>query len=233
MGELRTYTVESFITDLRYELRDTVTVYKYTANELLSYINKCAEMVHIMLIDKESELVRSGSGTITTSAGTQSYDLDSNSMGDLWAPHRVWVDEKEPMTICEEWELYDGINAEERSETGHRTEPQKYCIIADYIWFKEVPDDAYTVRLKYYPGYALLASDTQMPYRNLFNQSILEAVKIVAKNRDEIDVQIDAILKTHFENEIKKVLRRRTVKKIYFRPGLKSHKTGFNFSRTR
>lgn len=233
MGNLRTYLVSEMITDLRYELRDTVTTYQYADAELTSYINKVSEIIHMMLIDAESEIVRTGTGTITTVAGTQSYDLDDNSMGDLWVPHRVWVDEYEPMTMCEEWELFDGINAEERSETGHRSLPEKYYLEDDDIWFREVPDDAYTVRLKYYPNYTLVTTTDACPFRHIFNQDIIEGVKILAKNRNEMDVQVDAVLKDYFEGISRKIMKRRQYKKITIRPAMRSMRRGYNFGRFR
>ena len=233
MGNLKTYLVSEMITDLRYELRDTTATYQYADAELLVYINDVSENIHQMLMDKESEIVRNGSGTITCVAGTQSYDLDDNSMGDLWAPHRVWVDEKEPMTMCEEWETFDGINAEERSETGHRCEPIKYCIIEDYIWFKEVPDDTYTVRLKYYPNYVDLATTDPCPFRHIFNQDIKKGAAILAKNRNEMDVQVDAILKVTFEQVSQKIMKRRRFKPVSFSPAKrKQWRRGYNYSRT-
>ena len=220
------------ITDIRYELRDTTTTYQYEDAELLVYINKVSEIIHQMLIDQESEMVRNGSGTITCVAGTQSYDLDDNSMGDLWVPHRVWVDTKEPMTMCEEWELFDSINLEEDSQTGHRAEPCKYCIIEDYIWFKEVPDDTYTVRFKYYPNYTVLTTASACPFRHIFNQDIVEGVKIFAKNRNEMDVQIDAVLKDYFEQVAQKVMKRRRFKPVSVSPAKRRSKRGYNYGRT-
>jgi len=232
MGALKTYLVSEMITDMRYELRDTNTTYQYADAELLVYINDISENIHQILIDNESEMVRNGSGTITTVAGTQSYDLGANTMGDLWVPHRVWVDTKEPMTMCEEWELFDSINLEEDSQTGHRAEPWKYCIIEDYIWFKEVPDAAYTVRLKYYPNYVDLATSDACPFRHIFNQDIKKGAALLAKNRNEMDVQIDAVLKDFYEQVSQKVMKRRRFKPVSVSPAKRRSRRGFNYGRT-
>lgn len=221
MGNLRTYLVSKAITSVRYELSDTVETYKYEDEELLEYFNKASEVLYEILIDKKSEIGLTGSGTITTVAGTQSYDLDDSSMGDLWVPYHVWVDTKKPMKMCEIDDLRDAINLEEDSQTAHRTEPTEYCIWDDDLWFKEVPDDAYTVYLRYYPNYTLLTTSSSMPFRHIFNQAIIEGVKILAKSRNELDIQVEAILKELFEDAAQKVLRHRTHKPVSFKPKLR------------
>jgi len=217
MGAARTVTTTTIKTDVRYELRDEDKVL-YSDAELLAYINKCLEMTYEILVYEKSELIRTGTGTVTTVAGTQSYALADNTMGDLWVPHRIWVDTYEPMDWCEEEDLYDTINEEEAGNTSHRSQPDEYCIVGDYLWFKEAPDDAYTVRLKYFPNFIPLTTGGTMPYKNLFNQEIIEGVKLLAKYRNELDVQIESILKDLFQNRALKIMRMRRTKTIKITP---------------
>jgi len=218
MGDARTYTAAQLITDLRYELRDEVSG-QYADAELLSFINKYLEITYEFLIYYESDLVRTGTGTITTAAGTQSYALASNSMGDFWLPHKIWVSEYEEMEMCPEEDIYAALHLEEKSETGHRRRPIKFCLVGDYVWFEQVPDDTYTVNLRYYPNFVVLANvDATIPLKNLFNQQIVEGVKVMAKYRNELNVHFDALLKEIYEDRAMKIMYKRSVRESRITP---------------
>lgn len=219
MADAVSITTTTLKSQIRYEIRD-INSTQYTDAELLVYINKCLEIAYEELVNQKSELVRTGSGTITTVAGTQSYDLSANDMGDLWIPHRVWISEYEPMEMCEEKDLYDAINANEGSTTS-RTIPDEYCIIGDYIWFKDYPDDAYTVNIRYFPNFVPLSSGGTMPYKNLFNQEVVEGVKFLAKHRNEKAIGVDATLKDIFHDRAMQLVYRRRAKSIGFHPRIK------------
>ena len=222
MGDARTVAASVIITNCLYELRDPDgTNYNKDGAyaELLGYINRCLEVLYEILVYDDSELTRTGTGDIATVDGTQSYDMSDNDMGDLWIPHRVWVDEYPPMKMCEEEDLYGGINAEE-SENTAREQPDQYCIIGDYIWFKTVPDDAYTVYFRYYPNFTPLTLVTEsMPYKNIFNNEVIEGVKVLAKHRNEIGIQVDAILKDIFNEKAMRIMRKRRTKSVRIFPG--------------
>lgn len=220
MGDARTVTTTTIKTQLRYELRD-VNSTQYTDAELLSYINKCLEIAYEELVDYNSEIVRTGSGTITTVAGTQKYALSSNSMGDFWAPSKLWIEEYEPMEMCTEDDLFDAINAYEVSASSGRALPDEYCIIGDYVWFKDIPDDAYTVQVRYFPNFTPLTTGGTMPFRNLFNQEVVEGVKLFAKYRNNKGVQVEAILRDIFHTRAMKIVGRRMVKTASFIPRIK------------
>lgn len=216
MGNARTVLVSDLLTEVTYELRDTGST-NYSSTELLAYLNRCYDDVYLILVDQESELVRTGTGTITTVDGTQSYALSSNSMGDLLVPHRVWVTNYEPMLLCEEEELYDAINAEEAGDTS-RTLPDAYCVVGDYLWFKDVPDDAYTVNVRYFPNFVPVASTDNMPLKNLFNNEFKEGIKVLAKHRNQIGVDVDAVLKDIFLSRAMKIVFTRRKRKVSFSP---------------
>ena len=217
MGDARTVAASSIITQALYELRDQPGT-NYNSDgayaELLSYLNRCNEFIYEILVDEDSEMVRTGTGTITTVAGTQSYALSSNNMGDLWIPHRVWISGEDPMDQCEEADLYDAITENEAGGIS-RAEPEEYCIVGDYIWFKDVPDAAYTVNIRYFPNFIpLSATASNMPYKNLFNNEIIEGIKILSKHRNEIGVQVDAQLKEIFFQRAIRLTRKRNMKRV-------------------
>jgi len=221
MGSARTVAASAIITQVLYELRDpNGNVYNKDGNyaELMGYLNRCSELIYEILVDKESELIRTGSGTLTTVDGTQSYALSSNDMGDLWTAYWVWIVTKDFMTVCEEWTLEDAITAEEAGDTS-RSEPDQYCLIGDDIWFRDVPDDEYTVRLRYYPNFIPLSATTEaMPYKNLFNNDIIEGIKLFAKNRNERSFQAEAILKDRFMARAMQIMEKRRRRDVGFEP---------------
>lgn len=231
MGDARTVAASDIITKVLYELRDP-DGNNYNKDggyaELLGYINRCNELIYEILVDENSELVRTGSGTITTVAGTQNYTLADNDMGDFWLPTRlkhdryaVWISEYEPMQMCEEEDLYDAINANEGSSTSQAM-PERFCLIGGDIWFEDVPDAVYTVNLRYFPNFTPLAdTDATMPYKNLFNNDIIEGVKLFAKHRNQIGVSIDATLKNMFQQRALRLSRLRRKDPVSITPRIR------------
>ena len=228
MASATSVLASDIITNVLYELRDP-NGYVYNKDgayaELLGYINRCCDLIYEILLNKESELIFTGSGTITTVAGTQSYDLDSNSMGDLWAfrklrRHRysVWISTYDPMEMCEEDDIFDARIANEGSGVS-RSQPDRFCVIGDNLWFEQMPDDAYTVNVEYYPNFVKLSAVTAtMPFKNLFNNDITEGVKLFAKNRNERSFNAEAILKDRFTVRALRIERRRRRRDVGFRP---------------
>ena len=222
MGDAETTAASAIITKVLYRLRDPDgTVYNADGAyaELLGYLDTCLEDIHEILVNEKSELARTGTGTITTAAGTQSYVLADNSMGDFWTMERIWVSTYEPMEECTIDDLHDVINLEEDSQTAHRCLPTEYCLQADSVWFRESPDDTYTVYLRYYPNYVPLTGTTaNMPYRGLFNNEIIQGTVLLCKHRNEENPQIDAVLKDLFHSRAMKIMNRRRKKTVGFKP---------------
>jgi hypothetical protein len=227
MGDARDVAASTIIDQIEYELRDADNT-NYSTTELLAYINRCNEWIYEILVDENSEMVGTSTGTITTVAGTQNYTLADNSMGDFWLPvrlkngrHAVWISEYEPMQMCSEDDLYDAINANEGSTTS-RAQPERFCLRGGDIWFEEVPDDAYTVNLRYYPNFTPLAdTSANMPYYNLFNNDIIEGVKVLAKNRNERGANVDAMLKNMFQERALRLMRMRRKNEVSIKPRIR------------
>jgi hypothetical protein len=195
-------TASALNTQLSYELRNDSG--EFPAAELLAYQNRVCEMLHTVLVRRQSEIVCTGTGDFTTVAGTQYYDLTDSGIADvsdLWVPYKVWVDEYPPMDKCSLEDLFDSINEEEKDNTGHRTRPLSYCMKGDVMWFKEVPDDAYTVRFWYFPSYSAIATvDAAVPHSGMFDQAIIESVLLIARNRDEQNYELEAQLMNILED---------------------------------
>ena len=188
MGSAQTVAASAIITGIRYQLRDANSK-QYADAELLAYINDWNAEVYKALVYDQSELVRTGTGTITTVAGTETYVLSDNTMGDFWAAHRVWVAGFDPLDQEDESARYD---YEQTDGTFTRGQPESFYIEAGSMGFVPVPDAAYTVRLKYFPEFAPIASTAgAMPYRNLFNQQIAYGAQLTAKARQMQNAAIE------------------------------------------
>ena len=205
-------TASDIITEVGYELVNESG--DFGNSELLAYINHALELLHCELVDRGSELARTGTGSFTTTAGTQSYDLTSESMSDIWRIHRVWVSGSLPMDACEESDLYESINAEEDSETGHRTEPQHWCLIGDTLWFQEVPDDAYTINVRYFPKFSALTINDDMPYHDLLNLPVKSMVMLLARNRNLGIDRLHSQLVNIVQSAVSRLVNSREMKRI-------------------
>ena len=190
MGSAQAPTAGEIIAGVRYQLRDQNSK-QYTDDELLTFLNDWNAEVYKALVYDQSELIRTGSGTITTVAGTETYSLSAVgvAMGDLWAPHRVWIAGYEPLELGVEDDRYD---YEQADGTFTRRQPESFYLTAGSMGFVPVPDAIYTVRVKYYPEFVPLASVmATMPYRNLFNQQIAYGVQLTAKARQMQNAAIE------------------------------------------
>ena len=206
-------TVSEFITDISYSLRNDSG--EFINDELLTYLNRSYNFLYNILVKQKSEIVQTGSNSFSTIAGTQSYDLTSSGINitDMWVPHRVWVSKYEPMNVCYEEDLYSAINLEEQGSTGSRTRPTDYCLIGNTIWFKQVPNDIYTINLKYFPTFSKLTSTaSEMPFLGMFNLALGQAVEMYAKYRNEININLDTQLTQLFNTETLWMLGKRSKK---------------------
>ena len=209
MATARSVTVGDIIDWANYELRNTGKK-QYADAEMIVYVNKALELLYSLLVDDESPLVRTGSGTITLEAGTNEYSLSDNSMGDLWIPHRVWTSGSDPLDLVPEEEVVDYRETEEDGDTNARTEPQEFYLLADKVGFLPYPDDEYIYNFLYYPNYTAVADrDDVIPYKNLFNQQIVETTKLAAKDREGTPIGIEAAMIQIFQERALRLSHRR------------------------
>ncbi len=210
MGVEQTTTVAALTDRCNWELRNSDDV-QYTDPEQLVYYNKTVELLHQVLIDEESALVRTGTGTLATVNGTETYDLSANSMGDLWIPYKVWIAGSDPMEQCEEGDRWEYIDSDGNLSND---EPSKYYLDAGhYIGFLDEPDAVYTVNFVYYPNYVYVTVDTgNVPYRGLLNSAIIEGMKMWARNRSRSPASVEAALLAYFQDMGLKLDRKRRVR---------------------
>ncbi len=208
MGSARSVLVSDLTTLFNYELRNTHEK-QWEATETIAYVNKWLEFIHSILTEHESELVKTGSGSFTTSEGVEIYDLTVNAMGDLIAPLTVWLSGIGEIELVEESERMGHVISKEQGNTSY-SQPSSYYLEGDNIGLLPFPDSTtYTVKIKYIPDYTALIVTSTMPYKNLFNNVLIEGVKIIAKNREEYGTAIDAALMELFQDRAMSIIRKR------------------------
>lgn len=228
MAAARTFLVSSLIDNVEYELRDTVNA-QYTAVELLVYFNKCYEMIYEILTESNSELVATGSGSITTVAGTETYSLATNSMDDMWTPFKL---DNAASTYAiyltdSSSNIYDPIEMVEyqdrfayvRAGSGSRNRPTGFYLDNDNFGLLPIADAVYTVTVsKYIPNFIALASTASTPLRHLFNLEIEEGIKLIAKNRESQAINIESVLMELFQTRAMRIMRARRKKTLQLKP---------------
>lgn len=221
MAAARTVTTTSFIVQLNYELRN-IQQKQWVAAETLVYVNKMYELIYMILVDANSELIASGSGTITTVAGTEAYDLSANAMGDLWSPYKINNEDNTYAIYLTDasgniYEPIEMVPREDRypyvvSGSSARSRPTGFYLDVDNIGLLPVPDAVYTVTIdKYFPNWTPLADGDDMPLKNLFNLQIKDGVKLIAKNREGYNMAVEAAMLEVFQDRALQIMRQRRV----------------------
>ncbi len=229
MANARTVTTTAIKTNVRYELRDADKK-QYTDSELLAYLNKCNELIYNILVESNSELVCTGSGSLTLAAGTEAYDLAANTMGDMLCLRKlsntgdenrysVYLTDASgnvypPLDMVAEEDRYDHLV----SGSSSQNRPTSFYLDGDSFGFLPVPDAVYTATLKYFPNFVELASGDNMPYRNLFNRQIEEAIILLAKNRENAGMGIEPSLMQLFQDRAMTLMRQRRMRDMSLRP---------------
>ena len=226
MGDARSVLASAIISNVAYELRDKAAqqyTYSTDHDELFVYLNKCLELIYSILADENSELVTTGSGTITTVAGTETYALASNSMGDFWLPskitggryhgdYEIYMTDAEsnifpPIDLIPYGDRYSYLQA----GSSARSRPVTFYLNGANIGFLPVPDAVYTVTVaRYIPNFVPLEDATKaMPHKNLFNQQVEEGVKMIAKNRNSGGSGYESVMMDLFQQRALEIARGR------------------------
>lgn len=220
MGDARTVTVDNLKTRFNYELRNSDQE-QWEAAETLEYVNKWLEMIHAILLEHESELVCTGTGEITLVAGTDEYSLSSNDMGDLvYIPggetsdtSRVRLEGLQALTLGRRSDRMAHLIEKDNGTTSY-SQPSEYYIHAGNICVLPFPDSAstaYALKIEDYAvDYTTITAVTEtVPYYNIFNNVLVEGVKIIAKNRESDGSAVDSALMELFQDRAMSILRKR------------------------
>lgn len=214
MANARVVPLGNIVRQVDWELRNTGAQYK--PDEIVGYCNRAMELLYQVLCEEESPLLRKGFGVMNTEEGVHEYDLAEHDMGDLWFIDKIWIPGSDPMDLTDEEDKYSYLASWEDGEIGGDSEPTQYYLTGDStIGLLPFPDDIYKVNISYYPEW--IPTDNQespMPYRNLFNQEIIEVAKMFAKNREMTPLGIDAAMMELFQDRALQVSRKRVKREM-------------------
>jgi hypothetical protein len=178
-------TVLNLIGKLRYDLRDTVPEYTYSDAELIEYLNRAVLNLDYELSRVNSDLVAKSSD-VTLSSSDTSVDLPTGCI----LVRDAWIGTAQLNALTPYNQLqYD---RQRQSTTG---QPTYYCQAGNKVEFNKTADQDYTVKLFYdvrtytsvNPNISLdLVSSDTMPYNDIYNNAIKQAIVLQAKSRNEM-----------------------------------------------
>ena len=240
MGNARSFTVDQFITEKQFDLRDKLTNGRFETGELLGYANRSYEMIYMILANMNSDMVATGTGTITLADGTAEYTLSSASMGDFWLPYRLNKQNHQGQSLYSIYltdsssGVHDALPMIEYEDhmddllsgTSGEAQPQGFYLFSGNMGFSPVPDAAYTCTvLKYIPNFTPLSSASgstpasAMPLYGIFNQDIGYGMELFAKQRNDAStVAVEAQLMDYFREQAIKIMGKRQHQPSSFRP---------------
>lgn len=188
-------TVSTFITDLRWDLRDYGEGLNWDSEELLVYINRMIHILDSELASYNSDLVH-GVETDIDTVESQNYVDISNMNSGLWDSVRsVWIgdDRIEKITV-------DEIYAKRKWITNDRY-PYYWSLEGTNIIFEAGADSAHTdLVIHYNKRTAILTETDNMPFNDIFNEQIREATARYARSKatgqpDQVDTTYYMIFK--------------------------------------
>jgi len=166
-------TAQSVIDEARYDLLDYDSGIKWKDEELLLYLNRAVRIINSELCAKNSDLVHGREASIDTVASQAYMDITSMNSGDWDSIRSVWIgqDQLEQITVDRLWykaKFYDSSATEQ---------PQFWALESQYIRFPVKADDDHTdVVIHYNTKQADLALTDSMPYNDMYNDVIRDAL---------------------------------------------------------
>lgn len=200
-------TAGDLVARANFELRNTHER-MFPRAEMLSYVNRAAEMIHSVLAEAALDLVCTGEGSLTTAAGVGLYDLAAEGMGDLWVPVRV---ETQRATL----RMIPDPSRSERAVSG---EPIGYWLEMDRLGLWPTPMAGQVVYVRYVPAFSEIAEGDQTPFKGLFDAQMVESIKILAKNRNRSGSPVDGQLHEIVHDRALALSRLRRRKDYVMRP---------------
>ena len=197
-------TPATLITSARYDLRDTTATYEWSDAELLNYLNRAILLLDITLSDVGSERVHATDTSTTLVAAAQSVATPTGTI----RVRSVWDDEREIEQVSLDY------MHRVRKRTGTNTgSPQLWALEGANIIFDYIADVDYADLIIHYDkATGELGGSGTLPYNDRFNEIIRQAVVIIAKQRNDASVTVDAAISGMFEMAaMSEVLGRNTV----------------------
>ena len=184
---MATATVASVITSMRYDLRDGSTL-QYVDLELVEYLNRALRVLDATLSGLKSGWV-SNEDTATKLLITENSSTKSTA---AIVVREVWIGSDQL-----EKKDHDVIYYKRQfiSDTG---QPDYFAEEGTNLIFERTADQEYDLEIYYDKRATALTAVGNMPYDDEFNDPLREAAIILAKRRNEYDVNLDAVLHDFF-----------------------------------
>jgi len=201
-------TVASVITSGRYDLRDTdSTRYEYPDAELLDYLNRSLVQLDAALSSLGSDWVQAEDTGTTLADGGESVSRPTRCI----AVREVWIDDDELVKKDPSFIYY------KRKFIDDEGQPDYFAEQGTNIIFEREADDDYALTIYYDQYSAALTALGDMPYDGQFDQPMRQAMVMIAKARNEYDVNLDAQLFDFFmSSAAAKAMKKTFRKKPYY-----------------
>jgi hypothetical protein len=174
-------TVEQFIDDARYDLRDYQVGLEFDDEELLVYINRMRKSLDSMLTSLNSSFVQAEDSTnVILLDGDNSVSIATALNSGNWDSIReVWIGQNRLEKISLDLLYYKRIYRTDEAE------PQFWAHHGDLIEFEGDADQNYTLRIRYNKTTPILTYTDAMPYSDTFNEIFRELIVMHAKAKKE------------------------------------------------
>jgi hypothetical protein len=218
-------TVANILTAVSYRIfpdtsQSITTTSEPSSTECIQWINEvCAELLTVC-IETKTEIGRA-MGTVTLSDGDSDYPEYQNL---IFSPTVMydqdgeqfsgWIEKtnvRNPLTLTTESAV---INYDPALES----EPVEFYLDgSNNLIFLPTPDDTYTAKIPYYPYHTTLTATTEtVPFKQIFDNVIIESVTMRAQNRDEYDLSFELKWFSYIRGQARKIISMRKNETVRF-----------------
>ncbi len=209
--------VDEFIGEVNFELRNRLSL-QFPDQELFLYLKRGHEIVHNLLVQFKSDLVRE-KGDLSTVVGQSEYAYAEIGMPDISIVESVRMVGEPGMERLSSGD-FESLSIDLERESLYLAIPTQFYPERDSLHLFYPPDTAAVVKIGYYPWLSpLTASFTQagkfsgetpdMPYRDALNSVMAGMIKMLAKNRNADGSQLDPALMEIAQEQVLRILDER------------------------
>lgn len=200
-------TVATFLTNVRWQLRDADASLYDDDSELLLYLNTAINQLDSILSQINSDRVLANS-TLTLTAGAAYVAAPANCI----VGRHAWIG-----TDFIQKTDPDSIMVRRKNLGSTTGQPQYWAHQGGNIVFDYTSDQIYSVDFYYdVATAAITATSTSMPYNDVYNDMLMQGVVILAKSPREYALNAEGVLHDFFmENAMKREIKRRHSPKHY------------------
>jgi hypothetical protein len=202
---MATETVANILTSMGYDLRDASSL-QYPSAERLEYLNRALRALDAFLSSLKSGWVSDEDTSVTLSQAANSATKPTGTI----VVREVWIGSDQLYKKDHDVIYY------KRQFISGTGQPDYFAEEGTSLIFERTADQDYTLEIYRDQRATALTAVGNMPYDDEFNDPLREAAVILAKRRNEHDVNLDALLHDFFmQAAITKEMRRKFKPKRY------------------